>query len=646
MSTAIPGNLNGLLNPIEAIPAGGPLAARTNNVLANQTWVTDWIDVGAWGYLHVQGRMTCAGALAGTLTAQFSTIGGGVDASVALPAVPGTGAAYDSGPITPAFQFMRLWYTQPAANSIIFDLRLMAQAVAGAGVPPPTGDVRVWSNAKGVSVSAGITSTPIDLNHEALDVNLAGAVGLVVDTGADATSLPAPNPSSYVPSTTPQSLLVEPDGALRTRARVTTDEGTFADDFARPGALVYRTLAGTSLFTLGSTAVVGALTNYLLETRVGDYVQLHADNSLAAPKWAQVAAIIDATHLTLAAAYTGAGGAAGVADVSPWLIQVSDAAGGGAVAVAASVVGLQAGINNGAITLLVRQLSTVGTRKAGSPLAIRGRFSVDLRQVNQHVGFQVTDQNGLQFAKVDLTGVDATKVTLITGSSNSTSDQLATTATLPSGTTAALHRFAVILYQTRCQLFIDDVLVADHAYHLPDPYYWAWAATTPMMLVLGVQNSAAMGGGNTTFSVDEVSCQVLDEVHALAEQPDGSKLHMTVDDMPPVAVNVDLQGQVQSKVAPNPAAVAGAVADLYLQQEPDRALRTRARVLTDEGTFTGYWPGAGAGSLYRTLSGTITFTPGSVNVTGVCNVACSCVSRAAASWTMSWRVEVWPSWSR
>ena len=618
MSTRIPNNVVGLQPVSEAIPTGGPLLQRGFPFpLANEVWTSDWIDALAWGYLHVQGFMACLGALAGALRVEFSDMGSGAAvSSIALPAVPGTGAIYDSGAITPSLQYLRLVYTQPASGATLFNLALMAQATAGAGVPPPTGDVRVWSNNKGVSVSAGITSTPIDLNHEALDVNLAGAVGLVIDTGADATSLPAPNPSSYVPTATPQSLLVEPDGALRTRARVTTDEGSFIDDFpvARlAGAPLGGPLTGTCTFINGNPAVTGAGTKFTTELRVGDYVKADADGATA---WAQVASVQSDVALTLVAAYTV--NHALVAASRQNYVTVIDGGGTGVdVPAPGGVLRMAA---QGAVVgrvILARGIAA-GSRKASAPLeatftgilfdaaeaAILGYFGFadgyppvipPLGTEAQQRAWFVTNGAG--------TGFVSCQTASAVGGFNSQTTLYA----LPSGgVTTASHVYRVLWLPTAVRFYVDGILAATHVLHLPDPY-------RAMSLLLALDNLVGGGALNGTAQIEQVALEDFDYARATVEQPDGTKLHMTVDAMPAVAINVDMQGQVESLPAPNPSSIRGPLADLALLEEPDHALRTRARALTDEGSFNDDYNGA---NVWTALPGTLTLVPGSTALVG------------------------------
>jgi hypothetical protein len=338
---------------------------------------------------------------------------------------------------------------------------------------------------------------------------------ITADLTANINTQPAPDPSEVTGAN--GDVYADPDHVLRTRARVSTDEQAFLDDFNRPGATMQRPLTGTSLFTAASTAVVGTGTLYLAEVRTGDYVELNADDAPAAPVWAQVASITDNTHLTLVAAYAGLGALiAGAASVSPWSIYYTGA--GAGIAVAASVATLTPGAANGADILLVRALSTVGAFRRGGVVSLKWLAAIDQRRANQNTYLSIMDASGLNRVQVGFGGAVNTVASMITGCDGGASLET-TNATLPSaGVTTAYHLYELRLSRREASFYIDDVLVARHTAHVPDPYGWAFTATAATWLTVQIHNSAAMGGA-TNLTVDAVRVEQLDDVVVRAENP-------------------------------------------------------------------------------------------------------------------------------
>lgn len=571
MATAITLNRAGIQPTGEPIPVGGPIYFYSDGVALAGVVQTAWLDVAAWGDIHIEG-LTVAGF--GTLVVEWS-----IDASVAhfttAPPLPvlAAGVPYDSGAIVPLAQWMRVTYTQGGVLTPSLILSILAAAGAGGG---------------------GIG--PVVVN-----VNLLGQVE----------SLPAADPASVRSASAALLLLEEPDHALRTRARALTDEGSFDGVF--PGASLYRPIAGGNLtLAFGSTAWsrVAATT----PIRVGDYVELVADHNDAVPVMAQVDTITAGSGGlagTLRTAYQGAGGA-GPGQVSDWWAHCeTPGVNPPSITVAGGAVKLNPNVDNGAHCTIARRFGA-GGRKDFAPLWARFLLAVSAARANQACLFGLTGDPtaaASQLAAFSPKDAVATTLHLLTSPNAATLPTQDETAVMPAGgwTDADPHLYDVMLLEDQANFFVDRQRVNDPDTSkrygqglIPDPYDDLWVQIT-------IVNNAGVGGP-TDLTVLDAQAKALNFVDARVVQPDGAKLHMTVDAMPAVAVNVDLQGRVESRPAPAPAAVPSALADLNPLAEPDGALRTRARALTDEDSFAGNFPGA---SLYTAVNGGMTLTTGS-----------------------------------
>jgi hypothetical protein len=344
-----------------------------------------------------------------------------------------------------------------------------------------------------------------------------GAGGGVIQVGALAESNPAPDPSSVLGTAT-TSLRAEPDGALKTAALARTDAGSFADDFHTEEFFV--PLVGVSQFTFGSKAVVGTITSYLTELREGDYVYLAADTYIAA---AQIASIDDNTHLTLETFYLGAGGAAGVARMQNHRV---DLVGAAALGVTDSLAELTPGAGAGD-SVTVRRAIGAGGRKGYAPQRGIWYASLDLRTGDQEAQLGFIGINPYTGAVIQGTeavfffdGLVDTIVTCRTRSSTSAFDTWDEDVTLPAGgVTAVKHHYEILYYPDRAEFFIDNVRVAIHPRHLPDPY-------VPLAQIEQIVNIDAEPV-EAAFIFDWVGYANLADVRVEVSQPEAGKLRMT-----------------------------------------------------------------------------------------------------------------------
>jgi hypothetical protein len=575
--TVIPANPSGL-PPTESLFYAGWLKGnyREQTVATGGLLGIGGVYTGAWedvsGYCEFRlVTYSDVGSAVGGVLIQWSYDGVAVHATEAAATAVGL-AVYDSGIIAYHYPYIRISYTNgAAAQAASFQMRVIVSptAVGGGGGGAPIIGI-VGQGAPG----------PV-------------ALAWPVELTAPQWSTPSPDPASIAGSLAAAKL--DPDRALVTRGRVLTDELEFSDDFYDAG--IDRILTGTAAFTLGGTAVVGVGSLFTTEVRVGDYVEYAADHSNPVPVWAQVASITDNTHLTLATAYTGAGGLAALSLVNSWRYLISDAL--GAINPGNSMWQLQPKQANGSAVQMQRNL-TIGGLKGSIPVRHSWYGNISARIANQETGIGINANSGSMEAEWRFSGIDNTIITCHTRSGAGATGLTDTNVALPAGTTAADHLYEILLYMGRTVYLIDGNVIHTDTLHSIYPY-WSlrvWAS---------IANTAALGS-DTNLNINRVNVEVLDDVKAEVVQPDGAKLHATIDAMPAIGINVDLQGRVESLPAPNPAAVPAALADLVPLAEPDGALRTRARVLTDEGTVSSNFPGV---SLYRPIGGTLTLTNGS-----------------------------------
>jgi hypothetical protein len=273
---------------------------------------------------------------------------------------------------------------------------------------------------------------------------------------ASSTASWAPDPHNYQDRTLNRALLMDVDRNLNVRARVLTDEASFRDDFTT--AAVYVDLSGTCYFTNGSVVVTGSGTAFLGVVGKGSFIKVssHADSA-----YAQVFEVHSNTHLTLAAAYTGAT-ASGTGRNSQWKYNIES---GGAITQTGSEILLASGTTSG---------TNVQAKRQGdySPIVIGFKARITQRIANQeaHVGLADGDIGVVQNqALVVFDGTSNTTVKLRT--SFSASDVEETTVTLPSGAVTSTSLFYQLeVTPNLVTLFISNVKVAEHRLHIPGPY--------------------------------------------------------------------------------------------------------------------------------------------------------------------------------
>lgn len=286
------------------------------------------------------------------------------------------------------------------------------------------------------------------------------------------------------PSTTPQGtndLSFDAAGRLETHSTITTDEGSFRDDFT--GASLTNALTGTLGFTNGSLSVIGTGTSFTTQIKQYQYIKKSTD---AETLFVQVASVNSDTSLTLVSAYAGT--TASVASVvSKWLTTTGS---GGSFSVASSQVNILSGITSGAKTFL----STPGDYL---PYTLRFYASLSQRIANQNatMGFADSILAPGMSAYIQFTGTSNTQVNLISSASTAVADIQTTVVTLPGGAlTSGLNLYQLDLSANQVTLSINGQVVAVNSIHMPGPY--------DNLLIFAGWNNSGVPASTSTLTID------------------------------------------------------------------------------------------------------------------------------------------------
>lgn len=337
---------------------------------------------------------------------------------------------------------------------------------------------------KGATTAADVTSTSVDANTQALDVSVKGNVSvgnfpgtLNANAIALTTSSYYNDPNNYIDGTA--QLQMDSGGNLRTRGAVTTEEGGSRFDF--PGSL-FTTIAGTVTFTNGSPTITGTGTAFTtLKNNL--YIKKTSDaNSLAL----QIESIDSNTQITLSANYAGTTGTA-TADVADFFVNT----GGGTVSVASSLVSIASGTANGNNPYILKKGDYL-------PYSIRFNIaSISQRIANQTITIGLVNQypNPTSGVYVQFTGTASNTVTFVSQSSGGASDIQSTVVTRTTLNTLNATDFQIDVSNGQATLLINNLVVATHKTHLPDPYQI-------LSFVAAIANSATVT--TTTLNLDYI----------------------------------------------------------------------------------------------------------------------------------------------
>jgi len=324
------------------------------------------------------------------------------------------------------------------------------------------------------------------------------------------------------------SAQIDPDGQLRTRGPVLTDEGTFRANFANTSLEVS---IGTATFTNGSTAVTVALTD-TTDLHAGDYVKITAHAESA---WVRVESVDSLTSVTLESAYTGATatGPAVRAILKP------STGSGGSLAVTTGQLIITSGTTDAAKTGVSRLVDV-------APLVFRDRASISQRIANQTVviGMEEDADPARWFCRFVADGTDATVIKTVTGrnptGAPSANEQESYTVKYPLGDTSlAMHDYRIEFMAEAVFFYIDGVRVATHTKVMPAQH----DEVTSETYVLNGTGAAS----STTVTVDMITCKnhnklevgiMSDSETVVANQPDSQLFSYNVAGV--IAINTTL----------------------------------------------------------------------------------------------------------
>ena len=425
---AIPSNTSGLL-----FCGSDGTYARYFSVDSNGKLVTVNASIGTNDAAIPTSSMLCGGSDGTNLRAvrvfDLDTGAGTEFVSGVSIRLPSTGGSVVGGTIT---------------NPLIIDVAARGQTGAAACIPV------VWAN----------DYTPNILNQ-----------------GHPSTSR-APNPASFSNLTMNVGMILDNNNRLETHSSVTTDEGSWRDDFS--GSSLLTNVTGTINFTNNSAMITGSGTAFITELWYGKWIKKTTD---AETLFVQIKSIQSDTLCTLSTPYTGTTQSTS-GQCSDWT--TFTAATGGSITVSGSNLSIVSGTAN-AQSCYVQHQGDYG------PYTLTFTATVSQRIANQTISIGCRDNwaSPLGIAEVRFTGTDNTVVSFVTSQDGTLQT---TTCTIPNaGTTAASHQYKISIAPSLCTLSIDGFIVAKTYLHMPSPYQ-------SMNIFAGSLNSAIVTA--TTLTCD------------------------------------------------------------------------------------------------------------------------------------------------
>ena len=474
----------------ENVAISGDLVRETTVLAGGATYTSRWIDVSAFANIRLRSIADQASALLG-VALQWSYDGVNPIAPLAFNGSALLGVLLDSGLIVRDYNYARAIYLNGAAAQTAFRLTLEGYQGGGGG----------------------------------------GGGPVVVNLEADLQTMPVPDPSSIYAGALAH-LRIDPDHSLRTRSRVLTDEGMFADDFGStvyPAATIFRPGVGNLTLTLNSLAWsrVAATT----PLREGDYIEITALHSDAAPVMRQIDTIAaGGLSGTLVTPWTAAT-TTGAWQVSNYWLQIPVA---GTAAVANSTLTLSAGGGAGDVAQILRNLN-YGGRKGTTPLYCSVSLcNVQARSVDNYVMVGLVNPLGPTtppYAVFEFNGSTVEVFNLSGRSEGGASDLQTIQYALPAGITSSSPMLLEIWQRGhRVSWAVNGQSYPDFTLHFPYPY---------QSMALGIISTNIGGSeGAVTIVIDEVIVRNLDEIDALTSQPDENKLRASVKDITIFATGV------------------------------------------------------------------------------------------------------------
>jgi len=294
-----------------------------------------------------------------------------------------------------------------------------------------------------------------------------------------------PDPSS-VPDGTIQSHRLGKSGSLQTRGIVSTDDGSFRDDFS--GTSLLTTLTGTMIFTNGSHHIYGIGTLFTTETKVGMFIRKTGD-TVGESRTYRVNEIISDIEIIIERVYGGTTSTT-TATISNWLDYAIPT--GGSLTVANSILSIVPGTVSGNKVRIERDADYC-------PYVACFMASMSQRIANQaaNIGFfNDTDADSTTtMMRIVFDGTDNTKIKCQSASSSAATDIQETIITLPGGiNTDSMHLYELDLTSMRGTFSVDRQVVAIHQTHLPGPYD---------QLEIGIEFlNTGTAASNTTLNID------------------------------------------------------------------------------------------------------------------------------------------------
>ena len=318
---------------------------------------------------------------------------------------------------------------------------------------------------------------------------------VVIDAPAAATGVPGIAPAKglggYIPD--PFSNPYNPDvdevvshyvdleGAMVTRGKIFTDEGSFREDFT--GDSLVTTLSGTVIFSTSSTSVYGSGTIFTSIVNRNYYVRLAGDD---VEDWVTVARVPSDNEIVLDEQYGGTSNS-GTIEITRWIEQGSGET-SGSVAVSGSKITLSSATGSDSRIHIHRFADY-------APISSVWLASLSQRIDSQeaYLGFRDDQINPSHYCEILFSGTNSSSVCFKTAWDN---DEQSTVVTLPSGLlTNQTLRYKIDLNIEYCSLLVNGVLLAKHNNHIPDMY-------AEMKLCAGITNFAEVS--NTDLSIDTV----------------------------------------------------------------------------------------------------------------------------------------------
>lgn len=329
------------------------------------------------------------------------------------------------------------------------------------------------------------------------DLLNAGIGKFIKPIGGQGTNDIFPSPRAGFPQNPGASnagaVVLDADGALRTRASILTTRQNFRDDFS--GASLSTALAGTLTFTAGSVTVAGTGTTFTSQITRDLYIKLNSDAETA---WTKVRRVVSDTSLELEQGYLGTTGGPAASSSTKWPTRTGA---GGSFTVGSSLANVLSGITNGSRTFIFRDLDFSLLHVEFVALSITQRLATQ----TGFAGLFDNPASPIQQAAFIFDGIVNTVVRCRSSFSAAAADTQETVVTLPFGLTTNLATitYAVDVTKDRVIYTIAGAVVAVHVFHTPEQWILMDAA-------VGIVNTGVPT--TTTVSTDTILLRAFDQV--------------------------------------------------------------------------------------------------------------------------------------